>query len=133
MQLHNDLSCIEVEAIWTSCCRFRDLIKWCTRLERHAVERCSKLTTDLLFTEAIDCFCANLPMSGGHVELAKGIGKFLNFSHTEVLYVSFAVVIFDSNTWILNVLDIQFHCFGFNLLSITEEYKQFTWVCTAKQ
>jgi Midasin AAA lid domain len=71
-----------------SCCIYRDLIKWCTRLERHIVERRSKLTTDVLFTEAVDCFCANLPLSMGHVQLAKDIGKHLNFSHTEVSHSS---------------------------------------------
>lgn len=51
----------------------------------------TQLTTDVLFIEAIDCFCANLPLSVGHIELAKDIGKHVSFSQTEVSGVSLVI------------------------------------------
>jgi len=43
-----------------------------------------QLTSELIFVEAVDCFCACLPVTAGRLELMFQIGKRLNFSRSEV-------------------------------------------------
>jgi len=63
----------------------RDLMKWCTRLDQHVVKRHVQLTSELIFVEAVDCFCACLPVTVGRMQMMLEIGKRLNFSHNEVV------------------------------------------------
>lgn len=43
-----------------------------------------QLTSELIFVEAVDCFCACLPVTAGRLQMMFEIGKRLNFSHNEV-------------------------------------------------
>jgi len=64
-------------------------MKWCGRLELYATRNRVQLTTELVFVEAIDCFCACLPAASGRMKLMFEIGKRLNFSQTEVYHYLF--------------------------------------------
>jgi len=59
-------------------------MKWCSRLEQHATRSRIQLTSELVFVEAVDCFCACLPVTDGRFQMMFEIGKRLNFSHSEV-------------------------------------------------
>ena len=62
----------------------RDLMKWCSRLERHVMTNRIQITSELIFVEAVDCYCACLPVTAGRMQMMFEIGKRLNFSHNEV-------------------------------------------------
>ena len=62
----------------------RDLMKLCSRLEHHVTKNRIQLTSELIFVEAVDCFCACLPVTAGRMQMMFEIGKRLNFSHNEV-------------------------------------------------
>jgi len=59
-------------------------MKWCSRLERHVTKNRVELTSELIFVEAVDCFCACLPLTAGRMQMMFEIGKRLNFSQNEV-------------------------------------------------
>jgi len=60
-------------------------MKWCSRLEQQVSKNRVQLTSELIFVEAVDCFCACLPVAAGRMQMMFEIGKRLNFSHNEVL------------------------------------------------
>ena len=47
-----------------------------------------QLTSELIFVEAVDCYCACLPVAAGRMQIMLEIGKRLNFSHSEVCRLS---------------------------------------------
>jgi len=62
----------------------RDLMKWCSRLEQHVMKNRIQLMSELIFIEAVDCYCACLPVTAGRMQMMFEIGKRLNFSRNEV-------------------------------------------------
>ena len=59
-------------------------MKWCSRLEQRVTRNRVQLTAELIFVEAVDCFCACLPVTAGRMQVMWEIGKRLNFSENEV-------------------------------------------------
>jgi len=60
------------------------------------VKNRAQLTSELIFVEAVDCYCACLPVAVGRIQMMLEIGKRLNFSHNEVCHFIFFFTYFSS-------------------------------------
>ncbi|KAK7081093.1 AAA ATPase midasin [Halocaridina rubra] len=63
----------------------RDLMKWCSRVHSHIQSMEISLSTKS-FQEALDCFCAAVPVLNTRYTFAVQIGSFMNCAKAEVEY-----------------------------------------------